>query len=88
MEHIITKVGIREFRNNISKYLAAETLAVTNHGRTIGYYIPVHTNPTSEDFKALREAAKKMETLLAQQNTTEDEVVADFRHTREGKRSE
>jgi len=88
MEHIIAKVGICEFCNNISKYLAAETLAVTNHGRTIGYYIPVHTNQTSEDFKALQESAKKMAALLAQQNSTEDEVIADFRRTREGERSE
>ena len=87
MEHIIAKVGIREFRNNISKYLAAETLAVTNHGRTIGYYIPVRTDPTSEDFKALQEAAKKMADLLAQKNISEDEVVAEFRHIREGERS-
>src|SRR5215470_2989471 len=88
MEHIIAKVGIREFRNNISKYLAAETLAVTNHGRTIGYYIPVHTDPAAEDFKALQEAAQKMAALLAQKNATEDEIVAEFRHTREGERSE
>ena len=88
MEHIIAKVGIREFRNNISKYLAAEPLAVTNHGRTIGYYIPVHTDPVAEDFKALQEAAKRMAALLAQKNSAEDDVVADFRRAREGKRSE
>jgi len=87
-QYIITKVGIREFRNNISKYLAAETLAVTNHGRTIGYYIPVYADPVAEDFKALQEAAKRMAALLAQKNSTEDEVVADFRRTREGEHSE
>jgi hypothetical protein len=88
MEHIITEVGISELCNTISKYLATETLAVINHGRTIGYYIPVHTDPTLEDLKALQEAAKKMAALLAQQNVTEDEIVADFRHTREGERPE
>lgn len=88
MEHAIAKIGIREFRNNISKYLSTETLAVTNHGKTVGYYIPVHYDPVVEDFKALQEAARKMSVLLAHNNLTEDKVVTDFRLAREGERSE
>lgn len=88
MEHAIAKVGIREFRNNISKYLSTETLAVTNHGRTIGYYIPIHSDPVAEDFKALQEAARKISGLLSQNHSTEDEVIATFRRIREGERSE
>ena len=86
MSQTIVKIGIREFRNNLSKYLATETLAVTNHGRTVGYYIPVAADPDAEDFAALQEAARKMSALLASHNITEDEIVADFRRAREGKR--
>ncbi len=86
MSQTIVKIGIREFRNNLSKYLATETLAVTNHGRTVGYYIPVAADPDAEDFAALQEAARKMSALLASHNITEDEIVADFRRAREGQR--
>ena len=88
MEQTIVKIGIREFRNNISKYLSAETLAVTNHGKTVGYYIPVHADPVAEDFTALKEAARKLSALLAKNNISEDEIVADFRRAREGERAE
>lgn len=84
----ITKIGVREFRNNISKYLSAETLAVTHHGRTVGYYIPVHSDPEEEDFAALMEAARKMSAILLKHHLTEDDLVADFRHLREGNRTE
>ena len=87
-QHAIAKIGIREFRNNMSKYLAADTLAVTNHGKTVGYYIPVHSDAVAEDFTALQEAAKKMSMLLTQNNISEDKIVADFREAREGNRSE
>jgi len=87
-QHAIAKIGIREFRNNMSKYLAADTLAVTNHGKTVGYYIPVHSDPMAADFAALKEAARKMSALLTQNNITEDKIVADFRKAREGNRSE
>lgn len=86
MEHEIVKIGVREFRNNISQYLSAETLAVTNHGRTVGYYIPVPYDPAKADLTALQEAAHSMATLLAQHSLTEDAVIAAFRQAREGSR--
>jgi antitoxin (DNA-binding transcriptional repressor) of toxin-antitoxin stability system len=88
MEHTIPKVGIREFRNNIAKYISAETVAVTNHGRTVGYYIPVNTDPVAEDFIALKDAARKMAALLSESNLTEDQIVEEFRAVREGNRAE
>ncbi len=86
MEQAIAKIGVREFRNNISKYLSAEMLAVTHHGRTVGYYIPVHHDPASEDFTALKQAAGKMSAMLAEHQVSEEDIVADFRRAREGKR--
>jgi hypothetical protein len=35
-------VGVREFRDHATKYLAGpETVAVNRHGRVIGFYIPL-----------------------------------------------
>ena len=39
-----TKVGIREFRENLSTYLESKTpVAITRHGATIGIYLPTPT---------------------------------------------
>ena len=38
-----TKVGIREFRADLAEHIAASSpVAVTRHGQTVGYFIPVH----------------------------------------------
>ena len=38
-----TEVGIREFRADLAEYIAASSpVAVTLHGQTVGYFIPVH----------------------------------------------
>ena len=38
-----TEVGIREFRADLAEYIAASSpVAVTRHGQTVGYFIPVH----------------------------------------------
>ena len=38
-----TKVGIREFRADLAEHIAASSpVAVTRHGQTAGYFIPVH----------------------------------------------
>jgi len=45
------RVGTRELKNKLSEYLrrvkAGETITVTEHGKTIGYIIPV--KPTVEE---------------------------------------
>lgn len=79
----IEKMAVRDFRNYISK--AHHTLAITNHGRTIGYYIPVRVDPTTEDFTALKKASKEMADLLEQHNLSDDDIVSDFRKLRKTK---
>ena len=82
MEQQIAKIGIREFRNNLSRHLNRETLAITNHGRTVGYYIPVPHDPTAEDLANLQSAAARLSSLLVDHNISEDTVVAEFRQAR------
>ena len=80
-----TKVGIREFRENLSSYLESKTpVAITRHGATIGIYVPTRPKPSQADLEALRIAGEKMQELIAGAGTTEDQLIEDFkRHRRE-----
>jgi hypothetical protein len=78
-----TKVGIREFRENLATYLESKTpVAVTRHGATIGVYVPTRPKPNQADLEALRVAGEKMRGLIARAGTTEDELVEDFKKRR------
>ena len=82
-----TKVGIREFRENLSNYLESKTpVAITRHGATIGIYVPAKRRPSQDDLEALRMAGAKMQELIAAAGTTEEEILADFRTVRRERR--
>ncbi len=76
----IESVGIREFRANLHKYTTAgdAPIAVTSHGRPIGYYIPARPSPQKEDFKALKVAMGKLSSMLEESGLIEDEAVEEF----------
>jgi PHD/YefM family antitoxin component YafN of YafNO toxin-antitoxin module len=80
------KISIREFRNNMAHYTSNATpVAVMKHGHTVGYYIPVHREPSAEDRQNLREAAAAFDALLAQHGLQEDEIIAEFQALRRTK---
>lgn len=82
-----TRVGIREFRENLSSYLESKTpVAITRHGTTIGIYVPTKPKPSQADLDALRVAGEKMQELIASAGTTEDELLADFKNARHRRR--
>ncbi len=81
-----TKVGIREFRAGLSDFVDSDApVAVTRHGHTVGYFIPVKEDRAA-DVAALKAAGEKLDALLS---LTEDEVdaaIEDFKQLRrEGK---
>ena len=84
----LVTVGIREFRENLAAYLLESDtpVAITRHGDTIGYFIPTRRKRTETERAALKEAAARLEELLAAKGVTEDELVADFKQWRAGKR--
>ena len=83
-----TKVGIREFRENLSGYLESKTpVAITRHGATIGIYIPTKPKPSQADLEALRIAGQKMQEMIASAGTTEEELMADFKKLRRERRT-
>jgi antitoxin (DNA-binding transcriptional repressor) of toxin-antitoxin stability system len=83
-----TKVGIREFRENLADYLESKTpIAITRHGATIGIYVPTKPKPSQADLQALRTAGEKMQELIAAAGTNEDDIVADFKKVRRKRRA-
>ncbi len=82
----LERVNMREFRNNMSKYMDQKIpFAVTRHGQTVGYYIPARPTPTESERLSLQKAAEALDIMLSQDGITEDELVEEFRQLREGK---
>ena len=82
------KVGIREFREKLATYLleSDKPLAITRHGDTVGYYLPARRRRSEAERSALQQAAGRLQEMLAAEGITEDEVIADFRRWRAGRR--
>jgi hypothetical protein len=82
-----TKVGIREFRENLSSYLESKKpVAITRHGATIGIYVPTKPKPSQADLDAFRLAGEKVQQMLEAAGITEDEMVEEFKKLRREKR--
>lgn len=81
------RVGIREFRADLSEYIAAShPVAVTRHGQTVAYFIPVH-GQAEADLAALTQASQSLDKLLAARAVKVEDVVADFKQARKKKAS-
>ena len=82
------KVGIREFRKKLATFLleSDEPVAITRHGDTVGYYLPARRRPSQAEREALKEAASRLQSMLATQGISEEEIVRDFRRWRAAKR--
>jgi hypothetical protein len=71
---MLRKIGIREFRNNLAKYLNGTTpIAVMRHGQTVGYFFPTHQEPNKAELEALKSAAAKLDALLQESFSKLDE---------------
>jgi len=82
------RVGIREFRSKLAQYLleADTPIAITRHGDTVGFFIPVRPKRTDADKAALKDAAERFDRLLGESGVTEEELVADFKAWRTKRR--
>jgi antitoxin (DNA-binding transcriptional repressor) of toxin-antitoxin stability system len=78
-----TRVGIREFRENLSRFLeSSKPVAITRHGETVGFYIPAKRKRKQADLDALLAAGEQLDAMLAAAGVTEDELVRDFKELR------
>lgn len=70
------EAGIREFRDHATKYVGGDdVVAVTHHGRTMGYYIPVRPKRDEEARQAMAQLREAVERVLQETGMTEDELV-------------
>jgi hypothetical protein len=76
------KVGVREFREQISRFLESDTpVAVTRRGETLGVYVPTPRRKVKPaDIGDLRAAADQLAATLA--GVDEEELVAEFKQLR------
>jgi len=74
------KVGIREFRDNLASYLLqSETpVAITRHGETVGFYLPVRRRRTEAEKEAFTEAAARVDKMMAELGITEEDIAKDL----------
>ena len=81
-------VGIREFRDKLATYLltADKPLAITRHGDTIGFYLPVRRKRTEGEKRALDEAHEQLLKMMADAGVTEDDVIQEFERLRREER--
>jgi antitoxin (DNA-binding transcriptional repressor) of toxin-antitoxin stability system len=67
-------VGVREFRDHATKYLAGEeSLEIERHGQTIGYFIPAKRKRREAVQKALDELNETIGQILEQTGMTREE---------------
>lgn len=78
------KVGIREFREKLASYLLESDvpMAILRHGDTVGYYIPARRKRSETERIALKEAASRLQQVLASQGISEEEILAEFKRWR------
>ena len=82
------RIGIRELREKLASYVESSVpIAVTRHGQTVGFYIPVPRRPGQAEREALIEAGRRMQAELARLGLTEEELVADFKRWRKARRA-
>jgi len=76
------KVGVREFREQIARFLESETpVAVTRRGETLGVYVPTPRKAArSADTAELRAAADRLAEALA--DVDEEQIVTEFKKIR------
>lgn len=65
-------VGIREFRDKASQYLAgSEAVAVKRHSKLVGFYIPVSQSEQIEIEEALQRLNQTLEAAMAESGMDE-----------------
>lgn len=71
-----------ELGPGVARFLSSkEPVAVVRLGKTVGFFIPTPP-PSEEDIRALQAASQAVETLLTEQNLSEDELMADYEKMR------
>jgi antitoxin (DNA-binding transcriptional repressor) of toxin-antitoxin stability system len=69
------RVGIREFRDHATRYLAgSDVLAIERHGRPIGFYVPAAASQQETITQALERLQETVERVRAEAGLSEEEL--------------
>jgi prevent-host-death family protein len=83
-----TKVGIREFRQDLAEYINTGTpVTITRHGKTVGYFLPAQ-EPTAAEIDAVRKAGALLDEALVAHGIDVDEVIQEFNAMRKSAKVE
>jgi len=85
------RVGIREFRQNIAKYVLESDapIILTRHGDEVGYFIPLRKPKlTDEELKAWDEHAERVQRMLAEKGLDGDQIVEEYERERKARRKQ
>ncbi len=81
--NMLQKIGIRDFRDNLAKYLSSSApVAILRHGQTVGYFVPTQLQPAQSEQESLKRAAAALDALLLEHGIDEDTLLAEFRQLR------
>src|SRR5438105_3722303 len=92
------RVGIREFRDHATRYLAgSDVLAIERDGRPIGFYVPAAASQQETIAQALERLHETVERVRSEAGLSEEELSRLYdlneplpdqpRHTHRGERS-
>jgi hypothetical protein len=71
----VKRVGIREFRDHATRYLAGdEVLAIERHGQPVGFYIPTAASQHENFSQALERLERSVQRVLADTGLAEEEL--------------
>ena len=81
------KVGIREFRENLSDYLeGGRPLAITRHGETLGFFIPAQKRSRKAELEAMQAAARDLDLMIGTWGASEDQLMTEYKEIRQAAR--
>ena len=82
-------VAIRQFWSKLATCVLEgdSPIAITRHGDTVGYFIPVRRKRTEAERQALTAAVAQLGQMLQKQGVTEEDLIADFKRLRAGRHS-
>lgn len=84
----VTQVAADKLREHLDAYLDGnQPLAVTRHGETVGFYLPVR-RATPEVMAAYRAAGQKVSEFLDAIGEDEDSIAEDFERWRRERKHE
>jgi hypothetical protein len=83
----LKNISMKEFREHLAQHMSGNTpLAITRHGLTIGYYIPVHPSVSETDLQVLEDATRRLHALLEARSIDPEDLINDYTALRKARR--